>query len=205
MRGASRLWAFAVASATGCLLPPEGEPAGFNVPPSYDPQDRYPSGPTLRVSAGQELLQIPQGPPQGVCVEFEVGVRDVQDPDSDRVLIRWVKNDGSEDPNAPPALLAEDEQSGPADPFDVPFRVVPPDDFEREVQVASFIGSQRGTLHLFLTDAPDWAPVDETTSNFSQILLPADADPDDFRVVEVVWSFDFFQDNTAQCPDGEVQ
>lgn len=203
-RAAGWTLAAGLSGTLGCLLPPEGEPPSFSIPPTFRISDRFPSPPVLRISAGEQTLGIPQNPPPGACLEFDVGVFDVQDPDSDRVRIRWVKNNRNQDPNAPPALLAEDEQSSPSDPFDVLFRVVPPNDFNVEVRVASFLGSQQATLHLFMTDAPDWAPVEEDTVDFTQVVLPAGTSPEDFTVVEVQWSLDFYQDNLPFCP-GEVQ
>lgn len=189
-----------LACTTGCILPPEGLPADVNVPPSFDPSERFPALPILRASAGESEITIPGMPQPGTCDSFTVGVRGVQDPDSGAVQIRWVKNNRSTDPNVLPGVLSSDRsQPSPAEPFDVTLRVLPRDDFENEVRRASFLGSVRSTLHLFITDAPAFVDP-EQAFDLGQVIVPEAADPSDFAIVEAVWSLEFFRDSVESCP-----
>jgi len=154
-------------SATACLAPPEGQSLEADRGPIIDLNriSRCPS-PVIVIRAG-ELNQGLDQPLIGNCPTQAFTVSGVIDRDSDRLLFRWVANNGSEDPNIPPEIpsqFAEGEErrdpSNRDEPFSFGLQQTFPGPFEAQMKLAAFSEGQSrrdARLTLFVTDAPVWS------------------------------------------------
>lgn len=188
--------ALVVAAGGGCLLPPEGRPVETNAPPVVTLEQVLPPLTLLQISAGvSDTVQSIEGG----CPAFDVLVPSIFDPDSGRLLLRLVANNGLGG-----AKILEDLEvrRDPGEVFDFGDTVVPSSAFPETVARVSLLGDAFARLTLFVTDAaafelPEDAPA-PTDNEFGRVLgSPGGREP---RTARVDWTLIFTRDDARRCP-----